>query len=194
MNYTIKAHPTTYHGVTFRSRLEATWAAFFDLCGWDWRYEPIDFPGWSPDFSIECPNGLIFVEIKPSRKASREIVNKIMRAADAANIKTPMFLFGLYAPLSVPMSYIDYKNVIGTLIEKDGTGVCYEEDLCLVDIRSHAMDGRRADVVPAAQLKRCLVTGILNESATTMDGAWVAQCWNVASEKTRWHPERTYAR
>ena len=34
MNYTIKAIPTTYAGVRFRSRLEARWAAFFDLCGW----------------------------------------------------------------------------------------------------------------------------------------------------------------
>ena len=31
----IAAIPTTYSGVVFRSRLEARWAAFFDLCGWD---------------------------------------------------------------------------------------------------------------------------------------------------------------
>ncbi|MEA2669684.1 MAG: hypothetical protein QOJ33_2618, partial [Chloroflexota bacterium] len=30
------AIPTTYDGVNFRSRLEAKWAAFFDLLGWRW--------------------------------------------------------------------------------------------------------------------------------------------------------------
>jgi len=66
MEYTIKAHPTIYNGVEFRSRLEATWAAYFDLLGWDgkrhddrlgsnvtsWEYEPIDLNGWTPDFVI----------------------------------------------------------------------------------------------------------------------------------------------
>lgn len=28
------AIPTTYADVQMRSRLEAKWAAFFDLCGW----------------------------------------------------------------------------------------------------------------------------------------------------------------
>ncbi len=62
--YTIKAHPTTYAGVNFRSRLEATWAAFFDLCGWEWEYEPFDLDGWVPDFvlkgEIRC-----LIEVKP---------------------------------------------------------------------------------------------------------------------------------
>jgi hypothetical protein len=64
MKYTIQAHETHYAGVTFRSRLEAKWAAFFDLVGWKWEYEPIDLPGWSPDFLIHghCP---LYVEVKP---------------------------------------------------------------------------------------------------------------------------------
>jgi hypothetical protein len=73
MKYTIKAHPTTYKGVLFRSRLEARWAAFFDLAGWQWEYEPIDLPGWTPDFLIRIPCGhsecdgchTILVEVKP---------------------------------------------------------------------------------------------------------------------------------
>lgn len=51
--YTVKAHPTMYRGVQYRSRLEARWAAFFDLAGWQHEYEPIDLPGWSPDFRVE---------------------------------------------------------------------------------------------------------------------------------------------
>ncbi|MBY0490609.1 MAG: hypothetical protein K2R93_12275 [Gemmatimonadaceae bacterium] len=71
--YTIKAHPTTYAGVRFRSRLEARWAAFFDLAQWKWQYEPIDLAGWSPDFLVQIPCGHsecppthdLYVEVKP---------------------------------------------------------------------------------------------------------------------------------
>lgn len=60
--YDIAAIPTRYNGVNFRSRLEARWAAFFDLCGWTWEYEPFDLRGWIPDFRLE---GRLLVEIKP---------------------------------------------------------------------------------------------------------------------------------
>lgn len=71
----IAAHPTTYNGVRFRSRLEARWAAFFDLVKWEWEYEPIDLQGWVPDFWIqlpcdhsECPSGReLYAEVKPFR-------------------------------------------------------------------------------------------------------------------------------
>jgi len=71
--YTVKAHPTMYNGVQYRSRLEARWAAFFDLIGWKHEYEPIDLPGWSPDFRVVFPCGhsechgshTLLVEVKP---------------------------------------------------------------------------------------------------------------------------------
>jgi hypothetical protein len=71
--YTIKAHPTMYSGVQFRSRLEARWACFFDLVGWKWEYEPVDLHGWTPDFRVEfecghsdCPKThSLMVEVKP---------------------------------------------------------------------------------------------------------------------------------
>lgn len=64
MKYSIKAIPTTYAGVNFRSRLEARWAAFFDLCGWDWDYEPFDLAGWAPDFMLKGKVKAL-VEVKP---------------------------------------------------------------------------------------------------------------------------------
>lgn len=74
MIYNIKAIPTTYAGTRFRSRLEARWAAFFDLAGVKWEYEPFDLDGWAPDFLIKTdPDsvGLMFdpesvlCEVKP---------------------------------------------------------------------------------------------------------------------------------
>ena len=71
--YTIVARPTEYKGVMFRSRLEARYAAFFDLVGWEWDYEPHDLSGWIPDFLVKfkCPckycSGVhsLYAEVKP---------------------------------------------------------------------------------------------------------------------------------
>ena len=74
----IKAKPTVYKNIPFRSRLEAKWAIFFDEMGIDYRYEPgiykvpINgyFMKYCPDFAllnvktqqeIQLP---IYVEIK----------------------------------------------------------------------------------------------------------------------------------
>jgi hypothetical protein len=62
----IAAIETMYNGILFRSRLEATWAAFFDLCGWEWIYEPFDLCGWVPDFEIMVKgNTRLLCEVKP---------------------------------------------------------------------------------------------------------------------------------
>jgi hypothetical protein len=61
----IPSIPTTYKGIHFRSRLESRWAAFFDLVGWAWQYEPIDLDGYIPDFVLEG-KGSILVEVKPA--------------------------------------------------------------------------------------------------------------------------------
>ena len=45
--------PTLYSGIQFRSRLEATWAAFFTMVGWRYEYEPFDCRGWIPDFLVQ---------------------------------------------------------------------------------------------------------------------------------------------
>lgn len=59
------AIPTKYKGLQFRSRLEAQWAAFFDLLGWKWEYEPFDLNGYIPDFILKFKHRNILVEIKP---------------------------------------------------------------------------------------------------------------------------------
>jgi hypothetical protein len=55
---------TTYNGRVYRSRLEARWAAMFDLLGWQYEYEPYDLPGWIPDFLIHGHQEIL-VEVKP---------------------------------------------------------------------------------------------------------------------------------
>lgn len=73
--------PTVLDAREYRSRLEARWAAFFGLLGWNFEYEPFDCNGWIPDFMLlgkrfwsseegrdmpaNLPTTQILVEIKP---------------------------------------------------------------------------------------------------------------------------------
>src|ERR1700744_44402 len=81
MDYTIKAIPTKYNGRQYRSRLEARWAAFFDVLGWAHEYEPFDLGSWSPDFLLRGPTGeSCIVEVKPLLSFDEEEALKMERA------------------------------------------------------------------------------------------------------------------
>lgn len=56
--------PAVFRGVQYRSRLEAKWAAFFDLLCWPCQYEPFDLNGWIPDFVLMAHRP-VFVEVQP---------------------------------------------------------------------------------------------------------------------------------
>lgn len=71
MEYNIRSKITEYNGITFRSRLEAKWAAFFDLIGWEYVYEPSEISGYNPDFLLKCKSeayntSICVVEVKPT--------------------------------------------------------------------------------------------------------------------------------
>lgn len=74
------AIPTKYGGIQFRSRLEARWAAFFDILGWTWDYEPIDCDGWIPDFVLHTSPRTL-VEVKPVWDFDSDVAAKMERGA-----------------------------------------------------------------------------------------------------------------
>lgn len=78
----MKAIPTTYAGTNFRSRLEARWAAFFDLAGIAWDYEPVDFDGWTPDFVLRLA-APVYVEVKPVELAENGFLLETYQFAKA---------------------------------------------------------------------------------------------------------------
>jgi hypothetical protein len=65
MSGDIPGIPTEYDGTVFRSRLEARWAAFANLAGWQWVYEPFDGAGYLPDFLFTIGDRALLVEVKP---------------------------------------------------------------------------------------------------------------------------------
>jgi len=85
MKYQFKAHPTVFEGVQYRSRLEATWAAFFTYMDWSFVYEPFDLQGWVPDFvlrgrSVSRPKWMkakTFAALGGKKWGSREILVEV---------------------------------------------------------------------------------------------------------------------
>ena len=76
--YGVGAIPTRFRGRLYRSRLEARWAAFMSLCGWEHEYEPLDFNGWIPDFAIWGDEGnTVWVEVKPEESFPRDTAVKM---------------------------------------------------------------------------------------------------------------------
>lgn len=61
----MRSIPTTHAGTNFRSRLEARWAALFDLLEWKWTYEPMDADGYIPDFLVTVGVCKVLVEVGP---------------------------------------------------------------------------------------------------------------------------------
>jgi hypothetical protein len=88
--YSIAAIPTVYRGRRYRSRLEARWAAFFDLLGWQHEYEPFDLGSWSPDFLLTEWNTL--VEIKPITEFDRATWNRLVNTCRERGRDQQIFL------------------------------------------------------------------------------------------------------
>jgi hypothetical protein len=91
--------PTTYRNIKFRSRLEARWAAYFDMIGVKWQYEPegyhLDYGNYCPDFL--CEDGDFFVEVKPTKESLKLTENKLRSLAKM----TGKFVYCVVGPPSL---------------------------------------------------------------------------------------------
>ena len=178
MKYNIKAIPQMYADVQFRSRLEATWAAFFDARGWKWEYEPFDLDGWIPDFKLCGDKGDLLVEVKPTdfrdEKFLRELGRKIAKAT------TEEVLILGERPCYDVESFGVTEGVIGTLI-------CFDTDCPTV----------RCIFDPAILNKDMDISGYLGSYVRRLscfyDGnndpveqRFVDTAWKIAKNKTQW--------
>lgn len=119
----MRSHPTRYAGVQFRSRLEARWAAFFDLAGWKWEYEPSDEDGWVPDFFLLPKNDEpIAVEVKPIEWPNNEdACLKIYEERDdlekvRKHTKHERLVLGKYIP-DIYQNSVMYAGTDGTVYQ-----------------------------------------------------------------------------
>lgn len=108
------AHPTRYAGVLFRSRLETRWAAFFDLAGWAWEYEPSDDVKWVPDFILRR-SGLA-IEVKPIEWSAHEAkcVQEVCARPDLKKVRETSRLAALVLG-AYPLSTEGLSPTLGVL-------------------------------------------------------------------------------
>ena len=69
---------TEYGSVTFRSQLEARWAAWFDRRSIPWEYEPARFGGWTPDFRLILSGVEVYAEVKPVNEFPMDVAERIL--------------------------------------------------------------------------------------------------------------------
>ena len=77
---------TEYGGTTFRSQLEARWAAWFDRRGIAWEYEPVRFDGWTPDFRLVMDGAQVYAEVKPVAEFPMDVAQRVLNAGCDADV------------------------------------------------------------------------------------------------------------
>ena len=115
VDYTVAAIPTMYRGRQYRSRLEARWAAFFTILGWEYEHEPFDLGKWSPDFMLtdRVTGGKALAEVKPIQAFDEDVGNKIVSACFETGWKSQ--LSGVLL-LHVKPTVVDRKVRIGDVV------------------------------------------------------------------------------
>jgi hypothetical protein len=109
----IRALPTRYAGHTFRSRLEARWAVYFDRLGLLWEYEREGYDlgplGWYlPDFWLGDVD--MWAEVKPALFTQTELA----RTLDLSRITRYPCVRLVGAPGWQTYFASDYRDWIGT--------------------------------------------------------------------------------
>ena len=77
---------TEYGSVTFRSQLEARWAAYFDRHSIAWEYEPARFDGWTPDFRLALGGVEVYAEVKPVTEFPMDVAQRILNAGCGGDV------------------------------------------------------------------------------------------------------------
>jgi hypothetical protein len=117
-DYSMDAIPTTYDGAVFRSRLEAHWAAFFDLVGWSYQYEPFDLQGWIPDFVLLGAQKVL-VEVKPyfTEEIKQSVLSAYFRSFTPKGNPQFEVLFLSTGPEERNVEGVAGRVVLGELVE-----------------------------------------------------------------------------
>jgi len=179
VKYTVAAIETRYNGVNFRSRLEAKWAAMFDLLRWEWTYEPTEFNGWIPDFAIHG-NSITYVEVKPVSDFPQEVADKL----DASGCQNEVLILGMFGPTwcetyDCPM--------VGWLREVTESGDCWWAPAAM----SRWSGADRIGFCHSEATYHDRITGKYDGGSFGSDRVtkWeVTRLWREACNRTRWNP------
>jgi hypothetical protein len=206
MKYKMKPVETVYNGTTFRSRLEANWAACFDIYRWQWTYEPFDLDGWFPDFLLKSEDPErpgVFVEVKPLTSFCEETAQKIQEALEKTdNRHVPALLVG-----TEPFWSEEWEQIcVGWLLEymdcenswswDEAPMRCVDWSYCLDDSWGDPWkDARRPkaiiDFCHATQSYRQRITGHYDGNSGSwgrkgVERKFAERGWSAAKKKVRY--------
>ena len=149
-NTDIKVIQTHYNGYSFRSRLEARWAVFFDACGVKYEYEPEGYDlgnglMYLPDFLLHGVDGRcsgnggnLYVEVKGQMTdIDAEKINRFTKLETkiAAQHKTPIGLWANNPSLNI---YPSPTLVVGNIPR----GNCIDDIVDDITARASEMRGK----------------------------------------------------
>lgn len=183
----IKAIPTEYRGILFRSRLEAKWACMFDYLKWNWEYEPKDLIGYIPDFILHFHQPVL-AEIKPAGTFAEcaQYVPKIARSGWVGEA----LIFGDALKLGRNSFNGPECCYYGQKYGPDG-----ELTWGAAELFSCNMCGQTS-IYHADLSYRCLVSGCYEDGADHIDRADFGEIhtyWVKAGDFTRYDQERRRA-
>lgn len=165
------AIPTTFEGVNFRSRLEARWAAMFDLLGWRWTYEPIDLAGYIPDFVVHLAEPTL-VEVKPAMSVVE--LKEMLHGGKIHGDGRPMLLLG-----ASPLEF-NHDAMFGLYCESGSW------DFAI----AHHCESRHVGFFPPWGEWHCRVCGHYCGSPETMDVDQLDGRWREAGNRVQWRRVR----
>lgn len=177
----MKAYPTRYKEQVFRSRLEARWAAFFDLLGWPYVYEPFDLDNYIPDFILKFYEPLL-VEVKPEVRLEdlKQYADKIVKSGwDKES-------------LIVGADFLEYEGfkVIG-LLGQTGPwrGEKYEDGPYFqAGVLFRCTNCGQPSIYHLEESWHCRVNGCYDGDHYLSPFEEAEHFWALAHEKTRWCP------
>lgn len=185
MTRSIPAKPTTYKGINMRSRLEARWAAMFDMLGWSWEYEPEIGQAYIPDFLLHGKDGVrVYVEIKPEGIWNAERGDIIKKASWCIENYEFIVLTDEFRPCGLncePLAAFGYSPF------PDETGLCIEY------IRLFRLDECGWDIAHSWGSWQGRLTGFydgdyMERGLTSLDD--VRDLWQKAGNAIQWQPRK----
>lgn len=195
VTYTLAALPTVYRGRRYRSRLEARWAAFFDLLGWPYEYEPFDLGSWSPDFLLKGATQVL-VEVKPIDSLDDDTCAKMLASAKQAGSKNDLLLLG-NSPLDLLgcRECWSYSRIKGTWL--NGTWLGYiSEGIYFEDCQCILAPGGRIDFCATSGSWHGRMTGVYRGGKDFLvhhDQTNARDLWTEAANRVQWRGERWMA-
>jgi hypothetical protein len=183
----VAAIPTEHNGCVYRSRLEATWANFFDLAKWQYQYEPFDLNGWIPDFVLLVKKHQTLVEVKPYCTLEEFFVNGVVDKINKAmeGDKREVLLLGC------TIIECSFGAAIGWLSDRVWW---QEETLAITQPAAAALDNNGFFSDIDSFMNR--ITGEYDgahhlEPISLQDGKKV---FNLAQNNARWQPGKSYTK